>query len=219
MVISESENLDVSKRDAILLKIKSAMNVQLSDEQINAIVALGKPLVVDSCAGSGKTTTVVATLLFRELYYGISPVEMIAITFNKDASEELSARYFKSRANLPELNQRLKVTFKTYHALFYLILKSKHSTCSWENLSDYYKYSDSLTNIIRKTVMNYNDDTLETIMSIRGYQINELLSLEDLRKTEKFISHDIDVEAYEAVIEEYEKLKKEAFLLEGFSET
>lgn len=202
-------SIDTQKRDSILSTIKEAMGVEFSEEQLNAITFFRKPLVVDSCAGSGKTTTVVATLLFRELYYGISPVEMIAITFNKDASEELSSRYFKSRAKIPELNQVLKVTFKTYHALFYLILKSKHSTCTWENISEYYKYAEPLNAIIRKTVTNYSDDTLETIMSLRGYQINELLSLEDLKRTEKFITHSMDAEAYEAVINEYERLKKE----------
>lgn len=199
--------VSVSKND-ILNKIELVMNVKFSEEQKKAIYSNGKPLNILSCAGSGKSTTLIGKMLFMEMYHNISPVNVLAITFNKEAIADLEGRYYKARLGLG-LESKKKITFKTYHALYLLLLKSKFTDIDWSSIGDYYKYIKKLEGVVRKQFKHYDEDTLEKVMSIRGYQVNNMLSYEDLKKTPKFLVSDIEFDGYVAVNEAYEKFKIE----------
>lgn len=194
--------------EEILKKIEGVLGVEFSKEQRDAIFHFGKPLNILSCAGSGKTTTLIAKMLFMEMYYGVSPAKILAITFNREAIEDMESRYFKVRRKL-ELSRNERVTFKTYHSLYYLILNSKYTEYTWKEIGDYKKYLFALKEACKKYLKMYDEDTLEEVMSIRGYQINNLLTMEELLKTPKFLTSGIDPEGYMKVIERYEELKKQ----------
>lgn len=208
----EKEQLEVKEMNAfaskeeVIEQIEKVLCVKFSEEQLRAIIHNGTPLNILSCAGSGKTTTLIGKMLFMEMYYDISPAKILAITFNKEAITDMETRYYKARTKLG-LNKRLKITFKTYHALYYLILNSKFTDCTWNQIGGYTKYLKQLEASIRDNFQEYDDDTLETIMSIRGFQVNNLLSVEELKKTTKFLVSGIEYEGYAAVIAEYTKLK------------
>lgn len=200
-------------KEEVLRLIEEKMGVKFSEAQTQAIYSHGKPLNILSCAGSGKTTTLIGKMLFMEMYYEITPSKILAITFNNDAIADLESRYFKVRKSL-NLNKRQKTTFKTYHALYYLLLKSKFTDVNWDSLVDYKRYLKKLEYLVRKNVKKYDDETLETLMGIRGYQVNNLLSYEELQKTPKFLVAGIDFEGYVSVVEAYEEMKKEANVLD-----
>ena len=197
----------VDNKETIISEIESVLGVRFSEDQLSAIEHFGRPLNILSCAGSGKTTTLIGKMLFMEMYYGVPAKKILAITFNREAIDEMEERYMKARRRLG-LSKREKITFKTYHSLYHLILKSNHSEHSWKHLSDYKKYTFKLNDAIRKNFKKWEDDTLETIMSLRGYQVNNLLSNEELLKTPKFIISRLDPDGYLEVVKRYEELKK-----------
>ena len=80
--------------EKVLENIEEKMGVKFNEEQRKVIFHKGKPLNVLSCAGSGKTTTLIAKMLFMEMYYEISPVKILSITFNADAIRKGAAEFY-----------------------------------------------------------------------------------------------------------------------------
>lgn len=195
-------------KERVLMQIETAMKVNFSEDQRKVIFHTGSPLNVMSCAGSGKTTVSVAKMLFMEMYYDVSPTKILAMTFNREAIEEMEDRYFKARRRL-DLNMRKKITFKTYHSLYYLILNSDYTDHSWNQVVDYSRYAFKLRDVCKKAFSKVEDDTLDKVMSIRGYQVNNLLSDTEILSTTKFITSGIDPNGYLQVIAKYEEFKKD----------
>lgn len=195
------------EKEEVIGEIAGVLGVEFSEDQVAAIVHFGKPLNILSCAGSGKTTTLIGKMLFMEMYYEVSPVKMLAITFNREAIDDMEERYTVARRGLG-LNRHEKVTFRTYHSLYHLILSSKFTDYMWKGMSEYTRYTFKLQAACRKNLKKYDDDTLSDVMSIRGYQINNMLSFEELTRTPKFLTSGIEPVGYQRIIEEYELLKK-----------
>jgi DNA helicase-2/ATP-dependent DNA helicase PcrA len=196
----------IPKKEEVLLQIENVLNVQFSEEQKAAVYHFGKPLNILSCAGSGKTTTLIGKMLFMEMYYNVPAVKILAITFNKEAIDEMENRYFNARKKLG-LSRKDRVTFKTYHSLYYLILNSKYSEYSWKELGDFKKYTFVLKEACKKAFKKFDDDTLENVMSLRGYQVNNMLTNEELMKIPKFLTSGLDPNGYMEVVDKFEELK------------
>lgn len=202
-----NEITETKSKEEVLKEISEVLGVEFSDEQRDAIYHFGKPLNILSCAGSGKTTTLIGKMLFMEMYYGVPAVKILAITFNREAIEEMESRYFTARKKLG-LARKQRVTFKTYHSLYYLILNSKYSKISWKELGDFKKYTFVLKDACKKAFKKFDDDTLENVMSLRGFQVNNMLSNDELMKIPKFLTSGLDPSGYIEVVDKYEELKK-----------
>lgn len=86
---------------------------QLSEEQMAAVNAVNGPILVVSCPGSGKTTTLIARIKHM-LDCGISPASMLNITFTKAAAEEMANRFAAENG--------ATVKFSTIHAFCFTLL-------------------------------------------------------------------------------------------------
>ena len=102
-----------------------------NEEQKAAILQRGGPCLVLAGPGSGKTAVVVnrAVCLARN---GVPPEQILVLTFTRSAAAEMSARYQAlSEVSRPpretdSSEDALKgVTFSTFHALCYHILKEE----------------------------------------------------------------------------------------------
>ena len=99
----------VSASDAVSQRL-----ARLAQDQRAAATAPPGPVLCVAPAGSGKTTTVVARLVWR-VASGTDPGTICALTFNRKAAEELQER---TDAALDELGQpRGSVRVRTFHAL------------------------------------------------------------------------------------------------------
>lgn len=94
------------------------MRTQFSEPQIKAIEHYTGPALILAGPGSGKT--LVITYRTKNLIekYGVNPSNILVITFTKAAALEMQERFEKLMDG-----DRVSVTFGTFHAIFFKILK------------------------------------------------------------------------------------------------
>lgn len=196
-----------------LEKVEQVMGKTFSEEQRKIITHYGKPLNVIACAGAGKTTVSIAHMLMLELVQGIKPYNILSVTFSKKASVEISDRYLASRDKIG--NVRQKPTFKTFHALFLMLLKElpEYKSYSVANANEF-KYE--LFKHVKTDGLRDKGDVFDSYMNIRSALINKGLSPDGIKGVEELTSFKdsgVDYLNYVLVIKEYNRLKvdKEAF--------
>lgn len=112
--------------------------------QIEAVNHFQGPMMVLSGPGSGKTTVITHRTKNLIEEYGVNPSNILVITFTKKAAAEMSQRF-----NSLVGEEKYRVTFGTFHAVFFKILK--------------YAYNYNAANILReeqkadiiKEIINY----------------------------------------------------------------
>lgn len=92
---------------------------KLNDAQRKAVTWEGGPLLVLAGPGSGKTHTIVKRISYL-LEKGISPEQILVITFTKEAAASMQRRFQESSKGFRPVN------FGTFHSVFYHILKESH---------------------------------------------------------------------------------------------
>lgn len=120
------------------------MKRQFSTAQSKAVNHYKGPCLVLAGPGSGKTTVITHRTKNLIEKYDVNPSNILVITFTKAAAVEMQERFEKLMDG-----QRLPVSFGTFHAIFFKILK--------------YAYNYSAQNIIReedkyRLVKNLIDD-------------------------------------------------------------
>jgi DNA helicase II / ATP-dependent DNA helicase PcrA len=94
--------------------------MKLTDEQKDAVLTVDGNVACIASAGSGKTSAFTTRLAYMIQEKDIDPLNILAITFTKKASEEMKTRLAgmigKGKAN--------KVAMGTTHSIFYRILKA-----------------------------------------------------------------------------------------------
>ncbi|SEQ08806.1 DNA helicase-2 / ATP-dependent DNA helicase PcrA [Lachnospiraceae bacterium NE2001] len=68
-------------------------DMTLTDDQKAAIKCIDKDMEIIACAGAGKTKTVTLRII-NLLAHGVSPANIVAITFTRKAAEELKSRIY-----------------------------------------------------------------------------------------------------------------------------
>lgn len=99
--------------------------------QREAILHKDGPMLVLAGPGSGKTLVITERTKYLIKEYGINPSNILVITFTKAAATEMKERFFRLMDG-----KTYPVTFGTFHAVFFAILK--------------YAYHYSAENIIRE---------------------------------------------------------------------
>ena len=113
--------------EAILL-IEQTMGFNMSDEQRSILVfGHGSPTLINSCAGAGKTTTLMMSILYNALVNEIDPKYVLGITFSKRAQLDMENKYQRILKHLVVRYEPAKSwgkpTFKTFHSLFLQLMK------------------------------------------------------------------------------------------------
>ena len=163
---------------------------ELNKEQIEAVNHINGPMLVLAGAGSGKTkvlTSRIATLIES----GISPYNILAITFTNKAAKEMKDRVYKligSAAN--------NIQISTFHSLGLKILKDNYSYLGYDRNFTIIDSDDVLT-IIKKILKDlnlskelYNPREIKNKISSAK---NEMMSVDSFSKVE--FDHNI-IEVY-----------------------
>ena len=145
--------------------------MQLNPAQRNAIAHKSGPCMVLAGPGSGKTTVITKRIEYLIKRHHVKPEEILVITFSKAAANEMRTRFHR----ICETEHR-KVTFGTFHGIYYGILKWAYGLTSQNILSEEERYQ-MLQNAISQSGYEYDDekemirDVAEEIGLVKNHRI------------------------------------------------
>ena len=129
----------------------------LNNEQKKAVMHFKGPCLVIGTPGSGKTRVITESVRYLVQKRGVNPSNILVITFTKAAAVEMKQRYYNLMGN-----NAGKVQFGTFHAIFFIILKTAYNYTSANIIND-----DAKRNILKEIV---------TGTDIEIQDINEFIS-------------------------------------------
>ena len=91
----------------------------LDEAQQAAVNHYNGPAMILAGPGSGKTTVITGRVKRLICEYGVSPDKILVITFTKKAALEMKSRYLRLAGE-----RETEVTFGTFHAVFFMILRN-----------------------------------------------------------------------------------------------
>ena len=85
--------------------IEEACGYKLSKEQKTCIVNHSKKsTLINACAGSGKTSVMIFSIIFDALTNRLMPDQVLCMTFSKKAQKEMEQRYLELRARIVKMH-------------------------------------------------------------------------------------------------------------------
>lgn len=143
-----------------------------TEEQRTAALTLGKTLVVTAAAGSGKTTVLVARYL-ELLRSGISPNEILTVTFTTDAAQQLKTRIKLALAKDPSLNHFIKEIDRTrfigtIHSFCYFLISEYGTLLGYppiEEIMSDYQFQVAIEHSYRQWLNSLSSAQLSTLLS------------------------------------------------------
>ena len=119
--------------------------------QQRAIAHLSGPMMVLAGPGSGKTSVIVERTAYMTKEGGISPANILVVTFSRAAAKEMKERFLNFTGQ-----EYTPITFGTFHGVFYGILKQAYGFTAANILAEEEKIA-----ILRELAMNYGGDLAE----------------------------------------------------------
>lgn len=135
--------------------------MSFNTSQHEAILHKDGPMLVLAGPGSGKTRVITERTKHLIKEYGVSPSNILVITFTKAASLEMKERFFRLMDG-----KSYPVTFGTFHAVFFAILKHAYHYGA-ENIIREEQRISCIREIIAKHRLEYEDE-MEFISAILG---------------------------------------------------
>lgn len=171
----------------------------LNSAQVRAIAHKSGPCLVLAGPGSGKTTVITRRVQYLIEKYKVNPEEILVITFSKAAAREMKERFQRlSEGRYGE------VTFGTFHAIFYSILKWAYQITQENIFSEEQKYQ-LLQQIVQSMSLDFDDEKefLQGIAGEIGVIKNNLIPLE------KYCACNCEDNIFKDIFLTYEKERKE----------
>ena len=173
------------------------MNYNKSQQQ--AIRHKDGPMLVLAGPGSGKTAVITQRTKQLIEYENIDPSNILVITFTRAAAQEMKQRFLAATGE-----ERTKVTFGTFHAIFFMVLKLAYHFDSGNIISEEQRYQ-FMREILSYHHLEYRDegefigDVLTEISRVKNEQI----------PLEHFYSSSCGEEIFRKIYREYdERLKR-----------
>lgn len=135
--------------------------MSLNPSQREAILHKDGPMLVLAGPGSGKTLVITQRTKYLIEQYGINPANILVITFTKAAAAEMKERFCRLMKG-----KNVPVTFGTFHAVFFSILKHAYHYRA-ENIVREEQRIQCMREIIAKHRLEYEDE-MEFISSVLG---------------------------------------------------
>ncbi|MBD5551001.1 MAG: ATP-dependent helicase [Lachnospiraceae bacterium] len=170
-------------------------------EQQKAIIHGAGPMMVLAGPGSGKTFVLTRRIVHLINTHHITPSEILVITFTRAAASEMQKRFL----SLCE-GTHPSVTFGTFHAVFYSILKET-SVCRAGSILSEQEKKKILRDIIRKNKYNISmhTDMLEELLSEIGRYKNRADISGVQSKTIDFIPNSISPELFFQIYRDFKE--------------
>ncbi len=174
----------------------------LNDQQKEAIKATEGPVLVIAGAGSGKTRVLTTRIAYLIEEKGISPLNILAITFTNKAAKEMRDRVVSMLGPMA-----YQIQISTFHSFGLTIVKENYAELGYSKEFTILDSDDSLS-IIKKIIKNMNLDSKsynpKNVKNRISSAKNEMMSPDALAQ---FSACDFDDKVIE-IYREYEKKLK-----------
>ena len=167
--------------------------MHLDKNQLKAVKANERNVLVVAAPGSGKTTVIINRIKYLVDEVGVYTSNIIVITFTKAAALNMKNRYINT------FHKESSPFFGTFHGLFYKILLREGANI---NIIEGYITNKIIEGVLRKYSDEVNEDRVkEAVNNISLFKT----SGENINDFKPSIAKDIFMECYDA----YDKYKKE----------
>ena len=170
----------------------------LNEEQKEAVTYLNGPLLVLAGAGSGKTKVLTSRIAYL-IEKGVSPFNILAITFTNKAAAEMKERVIKLIGG-----EAINMQISTFHSFGLRLIRENNEYLDLDNNFAIFDTEDSLTAIKRVLKRLDIDSSKFTPKSFRNKISslkNDLIMPDDFKR---YVRTDFD-EMVEKVYKEYQK--------------
>ena len=174
------------------------------ESQLQAIHHRQGPMMVLAGPGSGKTTVITHRVKYLVEECRVEPGSILVITFTKAAAQEMRQRFEK----LTE-GRRLPVSFGTFHAVFFAILKRAYRYDASNIAQD-----EQRTAIIRELVDRYQMDVEDEAEFISQILSEISLVKGEMMNLDYYYSKNCSEEMFKKLYQGYEKAMVEKSLLD-----
>ena len=132
-----------------------------SAEQRQAIMHVDGPCMVIAGPGSGKTTVITERIKYLIESAGVSPAEILVITFTRAAASEMEQRF-----KYLEGTHKYPVRFGTFHSIYYWIIKTAYNLNNQNVISNEEKRK-MIDKILSELSLEYEnkDDVISSIIA------------------------------------------------------
>ncbi|MCT4640812.1 MAG: UvrD-helicase domain-containing protein [Bacteriovoracaceae bacterium] len=155
----------------------------LNPEQKKAAMTINGPLLILAGAGSGKTRTVTFRIAHMILNVGISPKDILAVSFTNKAATEMHERVSKLLGS----RKKRGITLCTFHSLAIRILREDIHHLGYSKSFAIYDSADQLS-IVREALKNFKMEKVKfdkkQILSKIGLLKNNGISADEFKDTE-----------------------------------
>ena len=138
---------------------------QLNDAQQEAAKQIEGPLMVIAGAGSGKTRVLTYRIAYM-LTQGISPFQILALTFTNKAAGEMKERIFRLVGD----SNAKAVSMGTFHSIFYRIIRAEGYRLGYDHNVTVYD-TDDCKSLIKSIVKELN---LDPKIYVANYILNRI---------------------------------------------
>jgi len=178
-----------------LLQRLPNLKQRLDETQQIAVTHGEGPLLITAGPGSGKTTVITHHIKHLIDHQGVSPKEILVITFTKSAATEMKERFLRL------MNQRnTEVDFGTFHAFFYQILRQSGGFGHNSILKDKEKLV-ILRDILKAKKLHFYDNTfLEDLLG-------EISQAKNKNNIMEYESSSVEKEMFQDIYREYQRRK------------
>lgn len=135
----------------------------LNSSQRKIIETINGPILVIAGAGSGKTRVITYRIVHMIQNIGISPYNILALTFTKKAAKEMKNRIYNMIMDQTNFDQ---ITMGTFHSIFSSLLRKESHWLGFKSNYTIYDQKDS-ENVIKKILKETNIDTSLNYKDIR----------------------------------------------------
>jgi DNA helicase-2/ATP-dependent DNA helicase PcrA len=161
--------------------MESGLGLTFSQEQKQILMNdFEKPLLVNACAGAGKTTIVILMILVAISKGLVDSSEILGVTFSNRSRLDMDERYNKYIKDLSDVGLNLLDTrplFSTFHSLFLHLLMTTKKFENIQVLQNYTFFTRQLKNKINHpSDFLSKSEMLEQMFDLNDYMINQGLT-------------------------------------------
>lgn len=169
LFFNEAEPVAVGRNVPAGYEERESMERNYNTSQKEAIAHGSGPCLVLAGPGSGKTAVITERVKYLITKQHVKPANILVITFTKAAAAEMKERFYKLMSEVTGEEAgfgQYPVTFGTFHAVFFQILKHAYNYNANNIIRDEQKYN-CMKELVIKQRLEYEDET-EFVTSVLG---------------------------------------------------